>query len=106
MFGVFSKKMDKAAAQAFWDWFSKEEDWIIKTYRINEPEVVTAIDKRLKPVFPYFRKKLQFQLVFQIGKGEFFFYHMGNRKLSADAAILKDMMPRSLAHHWDLMIEK
>lgn len=107
MFGLFSKKeIDKAAAQDFWIWFAQREKWIIETYQSNSSEVIAAIDKNLKTVFPYFKKELEFQLGFHIGKGDFFFYHLGNRHLLHDAKILKDMMPPALAHHWDFIIEK
>ena len=69
-------------------------------------DVIWAIDARIKPVFPYFRKELEFQLGFNDGKGEFFFFHFGNRNLIQDGQILKSMMPASLAEHWTFIMER
>ena len=107
MFGLFAKKeMDIAAAKAFWAWFAEQESWIIDNIKTNGMEVVFAIDAKIKPVFPYFKKELEFQLGFNEGKGEFFFFHLGNRNLQRDAQVLKNMMPASLADRWTFITER
>ncbi len=107
MFGFFAKKeLDPSAAQKFWNWFAEREAWIIENLKTNGMDVVWAIDGQIKPVFPYFKKELEFQLGYNDGKGEFFFFHMGNRNLIRDAEILKSMMPASLAEHWTFLSER
>ena len=98
--------MDAAAAKAFWNWYVAQENWIIDNIKTNGMEVVFAIDAQIKPVFPYFKKELEFQLGFNDGKGEFFFFHLGNRNLLRDGETLKNMMPASLAERWTFIIEK
>ena len=76
MFSLFSKKvMNEEAARAFWAWFEEQELWIINCLSNHDSAFVWAIDERLKPVFPYFKKELEFQLGYNEGKGEFFFFH-------------------------------
>ena len=107
MLGLFTKKeIDRAAAKAFWDWYTEKESWIIDNIKTHGMEVVFAIDVQIKPVFPYFKKELEFQLGFNEGKGEFFFFHLGNKNLIRDAEILKSMMPANLAERWTFIIEK
>ena len=107
MFGLFAKKeMDKAAAGRFWQWFSEKEAWIIETYKTNGMAVVWTIDEQLKPIFPYFKKELEFQLGFNDGKGEFFFFHFGNKNLVRDSAALEAMMPTTLKERWTFISEK
>ena len=63
MFSLFSKKyMDEEAAKVFWSWFEEQEVWIIDCIAKSDEAFVWAIDERLKPVFPYFRGVLEFQL--------------------------------------------
>lgn len=107
MFGLFEKKeMDCNAAERFWNWFIEKESWIVETYKTNGMDVVWAIDAQLKPIFPYFKKELEFQLGCNDGQGEFFFFHLGNRNLIRDAAALKAMMPAALQERWTFIIEK
>ena len=107
MFGLFAKKeMDQAAARRFWQWFEEKENWIIETYKTNGMAVVWAIDEQLKPIFPYFKKELEFQLGFNEGKGEFFFFHFGNKNLIRDSAALEKMMPAALKERWSFISEK
>ena len=107
MFGLFTKKeMDKAAAARFWQWFVEKESWIIETYKTNGMAVVWAVDEQLKPIFPYFRKELEFQLGFNDGKGEFFFFHFGNKNLIRDGATLEAMRPDALKTRWTFISEK
>ena len=105
--GLFSKKeMDIAAAEAFWAWFAEQEEWILANLKTNGMDVVWAIDARIKPVFPYFKKELEFQLGFNEGKGEFFFFHFGNKHLMRDGERLAGMMPEGLRGRWTVVLEK
>ena len=107
MFGFLRKKeMNLSAAKAFWDWFAENENWIIENIHTNGMDVVWAIDAQIKPVFPYFKKELEFQLGFNEGKGEFFFFHFGDKNLVHDSEILKDLMPSSLAGRWTFLAER
>ena len=69
-------------------------------------DVVWAVAAQLKPIFPYFTKELEFQLGYNDGQGEFFFFHLGNKNLIRDSAALKAMMPTSLKERWNFIIEK
>ena len=105
--GLFSKKeMDTAAAEAFWAWFAEQEEWILTNLKTNGMDVVWAIDARIKPVFPYFKKELEFQLGFNDGKGEFFFFHFGNKHLMRDGQSLAGMIPEGLRGRWTVILEK
>ncbi len=105
--GLFGKKeMDKIAAKNFWIWFSENEEWILQNLKSNGMAVVETIDAELKPLFPYFKEELAFQLGFHDGKGEFFFFYMGNKNLKRDAEILKSMMASKLMSRWTFIIEK
>lgn len=105
--GLFTKKeMNTAAAEAFWLWFAEKEEWITANLRTNGMDVVWAIDAELKPVFPYFKKELEFQLGFNDGKGEFFFFHFGNKNLLRDGQALAEMMPDGLKARWTVILEK
>ena len=104
--GLFSKKeMDTVAAEAFWAWFAEQEEWILANLKTNGMDVVWAIDARIKPVFPYFKKELEFQLGFNEGKGEFFFFHFGNKHLMRDGERLAEMMPEGLRGRWTVILE-
>lgn len=100
------KKMDLDAGQAFWDWFAKNEDWIIKKIKNHEMDVVWAVDAQITPVFPYWKKELEFQLGFNDERGELFFFHMGNKYLIRDLETLKRMMPKKLSERWEFIAEK
>ena len=107
MFSIFSKKsMDELAGKNFWAWFEEQEEWIINCISNHDSSFVWAIDERLKPVFPYFKKELEFQLGYNGGKGEFFFFHFGNINLIRDADTLSQMMPESISEHWTFIAEK
>ena len=107
MFSIFSKRcMDEAAAKNFWTWFEEQETWIIHCLSNHDSAFVWAIDERLKPVFPYFKKELEFQLGYHDGKGEFFFFHFGNKNLIKDADILAKMMPQNISERWTFTAEK
>ena len=101
----FSKKMSMPAAETFWNKFSAEEDNIIEGLSQNPMSIVEFVDSMLKPVFPYFKKELEFELGFNDGVGEFFFYHLDNKNLARDGQTLKDMMPDNLKKRWQFIIE-
>ena len=106
MFLFRKKETDIAAAKQFWKWFVENEQWIIDNVSSNGVEVVWAIDAQIKPVFPYLKKELEFQLGFNHGIGEFFFFHFGNKNLISDAQKLDELMPESLREKWSFVIEK
>ncbi len=107
MFHLFGKKeMDKIAAKNFWVWFVENEEWIVGNIKTNGMEVVDMVDAEMKPIFPYYKKELEFQIGFHEGKGEFFIFYMGNKNLKRDAEILKGMMPAKLSERWTFVIEK
>jgi len=97
--------MDQAAANAFWQWFAENEAWIIENLDSHGMDVVWAVDAKIKPVFPYFKKELEFQFGFNSGEGEFFFFHLGDKYLMRDAKALSDLMPSTLAKRWKFIIE-
>ena len=106
MFGLFTKKiMNEDAAKAFWTWFEESEDWVIECIKKSDAAFVWAIDERLKPVFPYFKGELEFQLGYNEGVGEFFFFHFGKKELVRDGEILGGMMPASIAERWKFILE-
>ena len=106
MFNLFSKKeMKVEAAKAFWSWFAENEDWIITTSKTDGLKVVWAVDEKIKPVFSYFKKELEFQLGFNDGKGEFFFFHLGDKNLIRDGKAFGKMMPESLMERWTYILE-
>jgi hypothetical protein len=57
-------------------------------------------------VFPYFKKELEFQLGYNDGVGEFFFFHFDKKELSRDAETLGRMMPPALAKNRNFILEK
>ena len=106
MLSFFAKKvMDEAAAKAFWEWFSEKETWIIDCIANHDSAFVWAIDEQLKPIFPYFKGELEFQLGYNNGVGEFFFFHFGKKELMRDAQMLGEMMPSALAERWKFIME-
>ncbi len=111
MFGFVKKEMNTAAAQAFWVWFAEKESWIVDNIDQSNPQadsiaVIEAIDEKLKPVFPYFLKELEFQLGYNQEQGEFFFFHMGNRNLIRDGKTFSAMMPEALRPRWAFLLER
>lgn len=107
MFNLFSKKsIDEEAAKAFWVWFEEQESWIIDCITKHDSAFIWAIDERLKPVFPYFKKELEFQLGYNDGIGEFFFFHFGKKELIRDSEALRNMMPPEIANNWKFILEK
>ena len=57
-------------------------------------------------MFPYFKKELEFQLGYNQEKGEFYFFHFGNKNLMKDADTLAQMMPKNISEHWTFIAEK
>ena len=106
MFLFRKKEIDIAAAKQFWKWFVENEQSIIDNVNSNGMEVVWAIDTQIKPVFPYLKRELEFQLGFNQGVGEFFFYHFGNKNLISDAKKLQELMPESLREKWTFIMGK
>ncbi len=107
MFSLFAKKiMNEDAARSFWMWFAEKEDWIINCISHRDSAFVWAIDERLKPVFPYFKGELEFQLGYNNDVGEFFFFHFGKRELVRDGETLGKMMPAEIGKKWHFILEK
>lgn len=107
MFYLFGKKtMNEDAAKSFWMWFAEKEDWIIRCIADSDSAFVWAIDERLKQIFPYFKGELEFQLGYNKGVGEFFFFHFGKKDLVRDGEALGKMMPVELAKNWRFILEK
>lgn len=110
MFTFFSKKpqtqINEEAAKEFWAWFGQQEDWIKDCIAKQDSAFIWAIDERLKPVFPYFQKELEFQLGYNDDVGEFFFYHFGKKQLAHDGKILGSMMPPAIAKNWQFILQK
>ncbi len=108
MFGFLKKaarEMNTEAAREFWSWFEDREKWIIAKLEVSDASFVDAIDEKLKPVFPYFRRELEFQLGYNDGIGEFFFFHFGDARLQSDAEELGKQMPDSLKGRWQFICE-
>jgi len=98
--------MNEEAARAFWAWFEENEAWVINCITDHDPAFVWAIDERLKPVFPYFNGELEFQLGYNDGVGEFFFFHFGKKELIRDGETLGKLMPAEIAKRWRFILEK
>ena len=103
MFG--KKEMNLQEAEKFWNWFEENEDWIKVNLKIRGLAVVEAVDEKLKPVFPYWKKELEFQLGYNEGQGEIFFFHFNNRNLVRDAEKLESLMPQTLKKTWRFIAE-
>ena len=107
MFSLFAKRsMNEEAARAFWAWFAEKEEWVISCIAEHDAAFVWAIDERLKPVFPYFKGELEFQLGYNDGIGEFFFFHFGKKELIRDGETLGKLMPAEIAKKWRFIPEK
>lgn len=107
MFSIFKQKnMNINETKNFWEWFEKNEEWIIDCISNNNYEFIWKIDAILKKVFPYFKKELEFQLGVNKEAKEFFFYHFGNKNLIRDSEVLKNMMPEYIAKRWNFITEK
>ena len=100
------KEMDTKAAKEFWQWFTDNEKSIIDRLRSDARSLVFEIDQKLRPIFPYFSGELEFQLGFNDGRGEFFFFHFGKRYLIRDGETLGSLMPEELRGRWRYMLGK
>jgi hypothetical protein len=100
MFSLFEKKINLIAIEQYWIWFLKNEQWIIENYRTNGMEVVYAIDRYLKPIFPVFKGEIEFDFTFDNGKGEFNFYDLRKKYLLNGASELKEKMPPKIKERW------
>ncbi len=106
MFNLFPKKeMNREAAVSFWNWFCVNEQKIIEQIRSRDSAFIFEIDERLKPVFPYFHKELEFQLGFNDGVGEFFFFHFGKPQLMHDAKVWAELKPEFL-NSWKIILDR
>lgn len=107
MFSLFNKKgINEEAGKAFWIWFEEQEAWIVDCISNHDSAFIWAIDEKLKPVFPYFKGELEFQLGYNNGVGEFFFFHFGKKELIQDAQTLGKMMPPTIANRWQFILER
>lgn len=103
---IFAKKQaDETMIKDFWSWFAGREKWIIETYKTDGAAVVWAVDEKLTRVFSYFKKEIEFQLGFNDGKGEFFFFDLNNKNLNRDAKRFAALMPEELKNRWDFIIK-
>lgn len=100
--------MDIAAATAFWDWFAENEEKITRALSGKEAgEVVGWVDQQICPVFPYVPSDaVQFELGWNEGRGELFFFHNGNEKLMKDGQVLAAMMPEAMKPRWSVMVQE
>ena len=105
--GLFTKKeMDRAAAEAFWQWFVQDEDRIIEALGRYDMDIVREIDGHLAPVFPYYKEELEFQLGFSEGSGEFILFHLGHKSLQRDGEHFCAMLPEELSERWTFTLEE
>ena len=99
--------MDKAAAESFWTWFVENEEKI--TGKLGGPEareVVGWVDEKICPVFPYVPgDAVQFELGWNKGVGEFFFFHNENEKLRTDGETFANLMPEALKDRWTVKVQ-
>ncbi len=107
MFSFFNKKeINIEEVQSFWDWFIINEQWIIKCIENQDSSFIWLIDERLRLVFPYYKKDLEFMLGYKDGHGEFIFFHFGKKDLIRDGKIFVTMMPKELSVRWTCLLEK
>ena len=107
MFSLFDRKiMNEEAAKSFWVWFTENEEWVINCIANHDSEFVWAIDERLKPVFPYFKGEIEFQLGYSYGVGEFLFFHFGKKELVRDGETLGKLMTTEIAKRWQFILDK
>ena len=97
--------MDVEEAKAFWEWFESEEAWIIECISKNDASVIWAVDERIKQVFPYYRDEVEFQLGFNDGQGEFFFYHAYVKILMRESEKFGSLMTPKIASRWNYIVE-
>lgn len=98
--------MDLAAAGEFWHWFEENEGRITeKLSGSGAVEVVSWVDEKICPVFPYVPSdSVQFELGWNNGEGEIFLFHNGNEKLRADGEEFASRMPEELKKRWSVKL--
>lgn len=101
-----AKIMNIDAAEQFWNWFQEHEMEIIDGINNHNYDFIWEVDEMLTPVFPYFKKELEFQIGYNDGVGEFFFFHFGNKALKRDAEKLAELMPEKISGRWNIILEK
>ncbi len=101
----FHQKADEEMMKSFWVWFEQNEEWIIATYKTDGMAVVNAVDQKLSPAFVCHRVEIEFQLGYNHGHGEFFFFDLNKRALRKDAERLASLMPAKLQENWTFIIE-
>ncbi len=101
----WNKKADEAKIKTFWAWFEQNEEWIITTYKTDGMAVVNAVDAKLSPAFACYHVEIEFQLGYNDGRGEFFFYDLHKRALRKDAEKMATLMPDKLKNNWTFIIE-
>lgn len=99
--------MDKAAAEAFWAWFGENEEKIIeKLSGAGASQVIEWVDEKICPIFPYVpADAVQFELGWNNGVGEFFFFHNGNERLGSDGETFASMMPEHMKTRWTVKVQ-
>ncbi|MBQ7344047.1 MAG: hypothetical protein IJW53_04705 [Clostridia bacterium] len=100
------KEMNLNAAKDFWQWFEENEKSIIKRYKTDGRRLVFEIDQKLQPIFPYYKGELEFQLGFNEGRGEFFFFHLKNKHLMRDGDTLGTLMPEAVKQRWRYILSE
>ena len=95
-----NKKIDKVAADSFWQWFEANETQIKRRCVSDVRNLEHEIGQRLRAVFPYFDGIFEIHIGLGEGRGEFFFFHGGDRHLAGDAESLGELMPNSLRGRW------
>ncbi len=101
----WNKKADEEKIKAFWAWFEQNEEWIITTSQTDGMAVVNAVDAQLSPAFACYRVEIEFQLGYNNGRGEFFFYDLHKHSLRKDAEKMASLMPDKLKNNWTFIIE-
>lgn len=91
--------------KSFWAWFEQNEEWIIATSKTDGMAVVNAVDEKLSPAFACYRVEIEFQLGYNDGQAEFFFFDLNKRALRKDAEKLASLMPAKLQENWTFLIE-
>ena len=99
--------MDEAAAGHFWAWFREQEEKITeKLSGSGASEVIGWVDEKICPVFPYVpADAVQFELGFNNGVGEFFFFHNENEKLRIDGEAFAALLPEELKDRWTVKVQ-
>ena len=70
----------------------------------HRERMIAALERRIPDRIP--TMELEFQLGFNEGKGEFFFFHFGNKHLMRDGQAWAELMPADLKARWTVILEK